>query len=70
MKCFHCQGELNRSRAAYSINRHGYHIIIDDVPAWVCSQCGEPLFDEKQVNAIQSLIRQLDNNIPLVLQPA
>ncbi|MEK7276800.1 MAG: YgiT-type zinc finger protein [Chloroflexota bacterium] len=70
MKCFHCQGELKQSRAAYSINRHGYHIIIDDVPAWVCSQCGEPLFDEKQVNAIQSLIRQLDNNIPLVLQPA
>ena len=70
MKCFHCQGELHRGNTTYSINRRGYHIIIDNVPAWICSQCGEPLFDEKQVDAVQRLIRLMDKDVPLVLQLA
>ncbi len=68
MKCLHCQGELQRSKATYTVNRRGYHIILDNVPAWVCSQCGEPLFDEKQVNAIQQIIRKMDADVPLVMQ--
>lgn len=70
MKCFHCQGELKRGTSTYTLNRRGYHVIIDDVPAWVCTQCGEPLFEEKQVNAIQSLVQELDKDMPAVLQPA
>ena len=70
MKCFHCQGELRRGNTTYTINRRSYHVIIDDVPAWICSQCGEPLFDEKQVDAIQRLIRVMDKDVPLLLQPA
>ena len=70
MNCFHCQGELRRGSTTYTINRRGYHIIIDNVPAWICSQCGEPLFDEKQVDAIQRLIRVMDKDVPLLLQPA
>lgn len=68
MKCIHCQGELRQSKIPYAVNRRGYHLIIDDVPAWVCSQCGEPLFDEKQVDAIQQIIRKMDIDVPLVLQ--
>jgi len=30
------------------------------VPAWICSQCGEVYFDEKAVEAIQAMIRTLD----------
>ena len=70
MRCLHCQGELRQSKAPYSVNRRGYHLIIDDVPAWICSQCGEPLFDEKQVDAIQQIIRNTDATLPLVLQVA
>jgi YgiT-type zinc finger domain-containing protein len=70
MKCLHCGGELVRGSAPYVINRHGYHLIIDNVPAWVCSQCGEPMFDEKQVDAIQDIVRKMDADVPLVLAPA
>ncbi|MBI5054795.1 MAG: YgiT-type zinc finger protein [Chloroflexi bacterium] len=70
MKCLHCQGELHRDKTAYTINRNGYHLIIDNVSAWVCSQCGEPLFDEKQVDAIQKIIRKMDADVPLVAQVA
>ena len=32
----------------------------DDVPAWVCEQCGEPLYEEETVEAIQQVLQGLD----------
>lgn len=71
MECYHCKGELQRGTTNYTVNRHGYHFIVDDVPAWICQQCGEALFEEETVKAIQQLIREMDKSIDrLVLQPA
>jgi len=33
---------------------------MDDVPAWMCEQCGETLFDEETVDTIQETLRQVD----------
>ncbi len=63
MKCLHCDGILEQGRANFSINRHGYHLIIDDLPAWVCQQCGEPMFDEETVDTIQAILRDLDKKV-------
>ncbi|HEY84270.1 MAG TPA: type II toxin-antitoxin system MqsA family antitoxin [Chloroflexi bacterium] len=60
MKCLYCKGELKRKKVSYTANRNGYHLIIDDVPAWVCQQCGETLFDEATTDAIQSMLREMD----------
>lgn len=60
MECPVCQGTLKRSRVSHTVTRKGYHLILDDVPAWVCEQCGEPLFDEDTVNAIQDMLREVD----------
>ena len=34
--------------------------MLDDVPAWVCEQCGEAYFEEKEVDAIQDLIKSVE----------
>jgi hypothetical protein len=34
--------------------------VLDSVPAWVCQQCGETYFEEKEVDAIQDLIRSIE----------
>ena len=60
MKCFHCQSALERKFVSYTANRKGYHLIIDSVPAWVCEQCGEPMFDEQSVNVIQGMLQDVD----------
>ena len=60
MKCLHCRGAMRRSTAPFHVDRHGYHLAIDAVPAWVCGQCGEPYFEEREVEAIQGAIRALD----------
>jgi YgiT-type zinc finger domain-containing protein len=63
MECLYCTGTLVRDRVSYTATRKGYHLIIDDVPAWVCEQCGEPLFEEETVEAIQQVLQGLDAHL-------
>ena len=60
MKCIHCQGKMNRGTAPFHVDRKGYHILFDAIPAWVCTQCGESYFEEAEVKAIQDVIRAVD----------
>jgi YgiT-type zinc finger domain-containing protein len=60
MKCIHCHGEMARNVAPFHVNRKGYHLLLDAVPAWVCSQCGEAYFEESEVELIQEAIRAVD----------
>ena len=60
MKCIHCQGKMKEGAAPFHIDRKGYHLVLDAVPAWVCTQCGEAYFGESEVEAIQKVIRTLD----------
>ena len=63
MKCLYCQGAMARATAPFHIDRKGYHLILDTIPAWVCSQCGEPYFEEAEVEAIQQIIRAVDQHM-------
>jgi YgiT-type zinc finger domain-containing protein len=56
MKCMYCQGEMVRGHAPFHIDRKDVHVSFDNVPAWVCSQCGEAYL----VDAIQDIIRAVD----------
>jgi YgiT-type zinc finger domain-containing protein len=60
MKCFYCQGQLQRGFTAFQAARKGYHLTLDRAPAWVCTQCGEAMFDENQSAALQEMLKSLD----------
>lgn len=60
MKCIHCQGSMEHRTAPFHIDRKGYHLTLQKVPAWVCSQCGEAYFEEYEVEAIQRVINSID----------
>lgn len=60
MNCMYCQGKMERGIAPFHIDRKGYHLTLDRIPAWVCNQCGEAYFDEPEVEAIQEVLRALD----------
>jgi len=51
---------MERKTAPFQIDRKGYHLIFDAVPAWVCTQCGEAYFEEREVEEIQDAIRAVD----------
>ncbi len=60
MECFHCKGKMIKGKSPFSADRKGYHISWESIPAWVCTQCGEALFEENEVNYIQNALQQID----------
>ena len=60
MKCIQCKGLMKKGTVPFHVDRKGCHVLLDRVPAWVCVQCGEPYFEEKEVDAIQELIKTVE----------
>ena len=67
MKCIHCQGKMERGTAPFHIDRKGYHLTLDAIPAWVCTQCGEVYFDNAEVKGIQEIILAVDQQTEKIL---
>ncbi|MBW1900255.1 MAG: YgiT-type zinc finger protein [Deltaproteobacteria bacterium] len=44
------------------MDRKGCHLTLDNVLAWVCTQCGEAYFKEKEANMVQNLIVGIDQH--------
>jgi YgiT-type zinc finger domain-containing protein len=63
MECLYCKSQMKRGTAPFSIDRNGYHISWDAIPAWVCEQCGESLFETQEVDTIQTALTVLDRDI-------
>lgn len=63
MRGVHCQSELKRGTATFTDSRNGYVIALQDIPAWVGTQCGELMFDTEVVSGIQDLLRAVDERI-------
>lgn len=59
MNCVQCEGKLRRGKAFY-IDKNGYHLVMDAVPAWVCTRCAEIYFEDKSVYSIQKVLHALD----------
>ena len=60
MECLHCKGRMVPGTAPFSLDRKGYHVAWDAIPAWVCAQCGDPFFESREVELIQNALADLD----------
>lgn len=60
MDCLHCKSKMKRGNAPFSVDRNGYHISWESIPAWVCPQCGETFFEENEVHHIQKALDKID----------
>jgi YgiT-type zinc finger domain-containing protein len=47
---------MEKTTVSYTIDRKGYHLFIEEIPAYVCSQCGERYFEERESEAVTSHI--------------
>lgn len=54
--CNVCEGNLRHELVSYTQWYQGRLIVIENVPAWVCEQCGETYYDPDVVERIQALI--------------
>ena len=59
MECFMCKGELIEKKVNYMVDLEKTIIIIKDVPAKVCDQCGEQYFDDETLQNIEKIVNKL-----------
>jgi YgiT-type zinc finger domain-containing protein len=70
MKCLLCKGKMEKKSVAYTVDRKGYHLFIEKIPAYVCSRCGEKYFEDKEVGAIQDMLKTFEKNLKRVSMAA
>lgn len=63
MKCLYCNGEMEKASSNYTINRKDFHLFIQNIPVYICNQCGEKYFGEEEVEAIQDMARTLESKV-------
>lgn len=56
MKCQCCGGAVQKRNVSYTLFYDGRWVIVENVPAKVCKQCGEKLFSPRVVEKLQKVI--------------
>ena len=70
MKCSFdgCQGQYEAKHITHTVRRDGKVLVIDHVPAEVCSSCGDVLLNLETIRRIERLLeedRQPATTVPL-----
>jgi YgiT-type zinc finger domain-containing protein len=56
MTCSFCSGELEERLVQHEYRWEGKLFVFEDVPAYVCRQCGEKYFDAQVVKAMEKAV--------------
>ena len=56
MKCLYCQAPVERGTAEVRLNRNGYQLSWQSVPAWVCTRCEQPYFEPHEVETVRRAV--------------
>ncbi len=51
-----CSGNYEARRVIHTVRHHGKVVVIDHVPAEVCTVCGDVLFRPETVRALERLL--------------
>jgi YgiT-type zinc finger domain-containing protein len=62
-KCPVCSGELKKDIIKEDIWIDGTLLVIDNLPARVCIDCGESIVDYNTMNKIETLIDKFKNKV-------
>ncbi|HWB54532.1 MAG TPA: type II toxin-antitoxin system MqsA family antitoxin [Tepidisphaeraceae bacterium] len=61
-----CSGEYEHAYVTHTVRHHGRVVVIDHVPAEVCSVCGDVLLEPETLRRIEQLLA----NLPKATQSA
>lgn len=60
--CAFCKGVLKKQTTTYTREHQGKVIIIKNVPAFVCSQCGEKYYSAQTIDQLHEALRSGEAN--------
>jgi len=56
MTCVLCKGKMKKGLVNYSVDCKSQFLLIKDVPALICDQCGESFFDDEVYDKIEKIV--------------
>jgi len=59
--CEFCEGTVEQRSVLARFHFRGQTIYVDNVPAWVCTRCGEQYFDALVYKRLEEIARQRDH---------
>lgn len=59
MKCLRCLGPVQRGTAPVHLERDGYRLNWEAVPAWVCTRCDLAYFEPQEVETVRKALRAM-----------
>ncbi|PKO21500.1 MAG: hypothetical protein CVU38_14470 [Chloroflexi bacterium HGW-Chloroflexi-1] len=68
--CFYCGGDLTERQTTFVYEEAGEVRIVRNVPALVCTQCGEKEYTQDTTHQVLSLLRQPPRPKELLQIPA
>ncbi len=55
-RCAFCKGDLEEKTVTYTTEYKGRVVVVENVPALVCKQCGETAFRPEVVGKLQRIV--------------
>jgi len=57
VRCIRCDGRLAPGRTPVQLERPGYRLVWDSLPAWICCCCRTSYFEEREVRLVRRALR-------------
>ena len=73
MNCVMCKGKLIEGKVNHIVDIDGHIIIVKNVPANICTQCGDYYIDHKIAIVIEALIDRVlinDTEVTIINYPS
>ncbi|MEW6188573.1 MAG: type II toxin-antitoxin system MqsA family antitoxin [Actinomycetota bacterium] len=68
-KCYFCGGTIEKKKVRVDYRWGDELTVLENVPAWVCNQCGEKYFDAKVAKEMERLARTKEKVKKLINVP-
>jgi YgiT-type zinc finger domain-containing protein len=59
MNCFICKGDIEEKMVTHSVDIDSYAIVVKDVPAKVCKQCGEVWYNDAVSSQLDKILEEV-----------
>ena len=63
MKCFFCKGQTREETTKFIVDLGTCVVIVKNVPALVCQQCGEASFSDEVAKQLERIVHAVRNSI-------
>ncbi len=63
MNCFRCKGEMEHRLTKFILDLGHCVVIVKNVPALVCKQCGEKVFDDDTMERLEQIVDSVKSSM-------